>query len=101
MLMLHPKEEVLNLSHTPSRNTEIRQWVDDGVLHFTNRVSSLPNGEKTVNVINGNNSVPVSRDLNVDRNLSTSGALTNSLSTDSKNPVRLSMKQNTNNNINC
>src|SRR3990170_3848992 len=59
-------------------------------------ISSIPNGEKTVNVINGNNSVPVSRDLNVDRNLSTSGALTNSLSTDSKNPVRLSMKQNAN-----
>src|SRR3990170_4468936 len=95
-----PKKEIssiqTDLSATPSRNTEIRQWVDDGVLHFTNRVSSLPNGEKTVNVINGNNSVPVSRDLNVDRNLSTSGALTNSLSTDSKNPVRLSMKQNTN-----
>src|SRR3989304_1672431 len=95
-----PKKEIssiqTDLSATPSRNTEIRQWVDDGVLHFTNRVCSLPNGEKTVNVINGNNSVPVSRDLNVDRNLSTSGALTNSLSTDSKNPVRLSMKQNTN-----
>jgi len=99
-LRVPPKKEIssiqTDLSATPSRNTEIRQWVDDGVLHFTNRVSSLPNGEKTVNVINGNNSVPVSRDLNVDRNLSTSGALTNSLSTDSKNPVRLSMKQNTN-----
>ena len=95
-----PKKEIssiqTDLSNTPSRNAEITHWVDNGVRHFTNRVSSLPNGEKTVNVINGNNSVPVSRDLNVDRNLSTSGALTNSLSTNSKNPVRLSMKQNTN-----
>ncbi len=95
-----PKKEIssiqTDLSNTPSRNAEIAHWVDNGVRHFTNRVSSLPNGEKTVNVINGNNSVPVSRDLNVDRNLSTSGALTNSLSTNSKNPVRLSMKQNAN-----
>ena len=85
-----------DLSNTPSRNAEIAHWVDNGVMHFTNRVSSLPNGEKAVTVINGNNSVPVSRDLNADRNLSTSGPLINSLSTNSKNPVRLSMKQNTN-----
>jgi len=95
-----PKKEIssiqTDLSNTPSRNAEIAHWVDNGVRHFTNRVSSLPNGENTVNVINGNNSVPVSRDLNVDRNRSASGALTSSLSTNSKNPVRLSMKQNAN-----
>ena len=95
-----PKKEIgsiqTDLSNTPSRNAEIAHWVDNGVMHFTNRVSSLPNGEKTVNVVNGNNSVPVSRDLIVDGNLSTSRALANSLSTNSKNPVRLSMRQNTN-----
>ncbi|MGH7800775.1 MAG: hypothetical protein ACREOW_09135 [Thermodesulfobacteriota bacterium] len=95
-----PKKEIssiqTDLSNTPSRNAEIAHWVDNGVMHFTNTVNAHSKGVKIFKATNGNHSAPVSKGLNVDRNLSTSGALTNSMSTNSKNPVRLSTRKNAN-----
>ena len=95
-----PKKEIssnqTDLSNTPSRNAEITHWVDNGVMHFTNTVSAHSKGEKIFKATNGNHSAPVSKGLNVDRTLATSGSLTNSVPTNSRNPVRLSTRKNAN-----
>ncbi len=86
-----------NLSTNHSGKEGVMHSVDDGVLHFTNRVNSHPREERAINVVDNNNkSARISRRLSLNRRVSNSSSLTNSVTKTSRNHLSLSEKRNTN-----
>jgi hypothetical protein len=85
-----------NLSTSPT-TTEIIHWVDrrNGVMHFTNRISSIPKGEETT-IVTGKKAVSTSRESNVGSTLTPSQSSKHTLSLTSESTVGLAMRGTTN-----